>query len=330
MKITVDEGKCCAGGQCVLDAPDVFDQRADDGIVVRLDDSPGEDQRAAVQEVIPYRSDSLKRSQRPTRRIHQVNQPVSAQVNRELSDVFIEPIDFRSLHRSLDRDAHHTQQFVYWLAPFFICTRTVGSKRRVGSHFECGGVYSRAIHRMIGATADCCLRREPETDLNAPCLVEHLPPNEREVMTNSVVTETLSPQDIVRAVYSAFNSLDPDIIEETARTYFADTVVVREAESLPWGGIYEGIETVAAMTKGLASPASPVDAANLHIDHLHVGATSSDNTTHVLAAVSFPWRGAVTIPMKALEWFTVRDDKVVEIQVYLWDTAAAISALPAT
>jgi ferredoxin len=40
MKITVDENKCVASGQCVLSAADVFDQRDEDGIVVLLDPSP--------------------------------------------------------------------------------------------------------------------------------------------------------------------------------------------------------------------------------------------------------------------------------------------------
>ncbi|GAA0915578.1 hypothetical protein GCM10009574_018210 [Streptomyces asiaticus] len=31
MKITVDEEKCCGAGQCVLIAPEVFDQREEDG-----------------------------------------------------------------------------------------------------------------------------------------------------------------------------------------------------------------------------------------------------------------------------------------------------------
>jgi ferredoxin len=44
MHITIDESKCCAAGQCVLAAPDVFDQREDDGIVVLLDADPPEDQ----------------------------------------------------------------------------------------------------------------------------------------------------------------------------------------------------------------------------------------------------------------------------------------------
>ncbi|HWD05803.1 MAG TPA: ferredoxin [Amycolatopsis sp.] len=50
MQIAIDEGKCCGAGQCVLAAPDVFDQRDEDGIVVLLDAEPGEDQHAAVRE----------------------------------------------------------------------------------------------------------------------------------------------------------------------------------------------------------------------------------------------------------------------------------------
>ncbi|WP_017539539.1 ferredoxin [Nocardiopsis halophila] len=50
MKITVDEDKCCGAGQCVLIAPEVFDQRDEDGIVVLLDASPGEEHHDAVRE----------------------------------------------------------------------------------------------------------------------------------------------------------------------------------------------------------------------------------------------------------------------------------------
>jgi ferredoxin len=40
MQITVDQDKCCGAGQCVLLAPDVFDQREEDGIVTLLDPAP--------------------------------------------------------------------------------------------------------------------------------------------------------------------------------------------------------------------------------------------------------------------------------------------------
>jgi ferredoxin len=40
MKITVDQDKCIASGQCLLVAAEVFDQREEDGIVVLLNPSP--------------------------------------------------------------------------------------------------------------------------------------------------------------------------------------------------------------------------------------------------------------------------------------------------
>ena len=40
MKVKVDQARCVASGNCVLTAPEVFDQRDEDGIVVLLDPSP--------------------------------------------------------------------------------------------------------------------------------------------------------------------------------------------------------------------------------------------------------------------------------------------------
>ena len=40
MRITIDQNKCVASGQCVLTAPDVFDQRDEDGIVILLNPNP--------------------------------------------------------------------------------------------------------------------------------------------------------------------------------------------------------------------------------------------------------------------------------------------------
>ncbi len=34
MRVAVDQDKCVAAGQCVAAAPDVFDQRDEDGVVV--------------------------------------------------------------------------------------------------------------------------------------------------------------------------------------------------------------------------------------------------------------------------------------------------------
>lgn len=50
MKITVYEDKCCGAGSCVMAAPDVFDQRDEDGIVVLLDADPPAEQHDAVRD----------------------------------------------------------------------------------------------------------------------------------------------------------------------------------------------------------------------------------------------------------------------------------------
>ncbi|MDX3192601.1 ferredoxin [Streptomyces sp. MN03-5084-2B] len=50
MKVTVDEAKCCGAGTCVMLAPDVFDQRDDDGIVILLDERPAEALHKVVRE----------------------------------------------------------------------------------------------------------------------------------------------------------------------------------------------------------------------------------------------------------------------------------------
>ncbi|MFI9027917.1 ferredoxin [Streptomyces sp. NPDC053560] len=50
MRIIIDEDKCCGAGQCVLAAPEVFDQRDEDGVVVLLDADPPAEQHAAVTE----------------------------------------------------------------------------------------------------------------------------------------------------------------------------------------------------------------------------------------------------------------------------------------
>jgi ferredoxin len=53
MRVTIDQNKCVASGQCLLAAPDVFDQRDEDGVVILLDPNPSperaEDIRRAVR-----------------------------------------------------------------------------------------------------------------------------------------------------------------------------------------------------------------------------------------------------------------------------------------
>ncbi|MGP4014523.1 ferredoxin [Saccharopolyspora sp. 5N708] len=49
MKVTVDQDKCVASGQCVTAAAAVFDQRDEDGVVVLLNENPSAELTADVQ-----------------------------------------------------------------------------------------------------------------------------------------------------------------------------------------------------------------------------------------------------------------------------------------
>jgi ferredoxin len=50
MRVSIDEDGCVGAGQCVLAAPDVFDQRDEDGIVVLLDEAPAPHLHDATRE----------------------------------------------------------------------------------------------------------------------------------------------------------------------------------------------------------------------------------------------------------------------------------------
>ena len=49
LKVKVDQDKCVGAGQCVFAAPEVFDQREDDGIVELLDATPDDSLAAKVK-----------------------------------------------------------------------------------------------------------------------------------------------------------------------------------------------------------------------------------------------------------------------------------------
>lgn len=50
MDVSVDLDSCCGAGQCALVAPEVFDQRDDDGLVVLLTAHPPEAEHDNVRE----------------------------------------------------------------------------------------------------------------------------------------------------------------------------------------------------------------------------------------------------------------------------------------
>jgi ferredoxin len=49
MRIEINRSKCIAAGQCVLKAPEVFDQDEQDGIVILRTDSPAPELRESAR-----------------------------------------------------------------------------------------------------------------------------------------------------------------------------------------------------------------------------------------------------------------------------------------
>ncbi|MFI6231182.1 ferredoxin [Micromonospora echinospora] len=50
MRVEFDETRCVAAGQCAMVAPDVFDQREDDGVAIVLVTEPGPEHFDEVRE----------------------------------------------------------------------------------------------------------------------------------------------------------------------------------------------------------------------------------------------------------------------------------------
>jgi len=51
MRVTIDRSKCVGSGNCMMTAPEVFEQD-DDGIVVLLNATPAEGQEALVRQAV--------------------------------------------------------------------------------------------------------------------------------------------------------------------------------------------------------------------------------------------------------------------------------------
>jgi ferredoxin len=50
MKVTVDQNICASSGNCVMNAPEVFDQRDQDGVVVLLNEHPSDYQAEGARQ----------------------------------------------------------------------------------------------------------------------------------------------------------------------------------------------------------------------------------------------------------------------------------------
>ncbi|MFC8830429.1 nuclear transport factor 2 family protein [Streptomyces sp. NPDC057137] len=145
-------------------------------------------------------------------------------------------------------------------------------------------------------------------------------PGETPLVTDAV--------DVVGELYRAFHTADRDTIVATVTRYFDAEVVLTEPDAMPWGGVYQGIDVVLPMIAAFADPGGPMPPEKIQVDQLFVQSVADGADEQVVAAVSFPFQGKETVvPMRALEWFTVRAGKIVEIKIFQCETVEALAAL---
>ena len=105
-----------------------------------------------------------------------------------------------------------------------------------------------------------------------------------------------------------FGMVDPDVI------------VICEAETLPYGGEYRGVEGFKALGQKIFGAFASMKA-DFH------GCTASEDT--VVAEITITLTGnktGKTLACPALEMFKIKDGKIVEIRPFYWDTAAVNKA----
>lgn len=123
-------------------------------------------------------------------------------------------------------------------------------------------------------------------------------------------------RNVVRNIYDAFARGDL----ETAASFFSDKLVLHEPESLPYGGVYSGLQEVGSIVSQIARR---LDLSKLTIERL-VG-----DGDDVVALVTASWNGdnGKRTEARLSEWFTFLDRKVVEIRAFYWDVAALNATL---
>lgn len=123
---------------------------------------------------------------------------------------------------------------------------------------------------------------------------------------------------IVTGFYEALTAGDVDSVVAIVEENFADDAVLTRPESLPGGGATAGAGRIARFMKGAASAGLPVQVGGVY-------AASAGDGANIFADVTIDMgRG----PVRALEWWTFVDGKVVTMQAFYWDTAAMLAPQP--
>jgi hypothetical protein len=138
---------------------------------------------------------------------------------------------------------------------------------------------------------------------------------------------TSANRQTIDRFYAAVIAKDGDAIHEAIEDGFAPDAVMRISDSLPYGGAYTGREAIQALLGKLARTRTPM----VLVEQIRVRRVIEQDN-EIAVDVDFPWMApaaAEPIPMAAVEWFSFRDGRVVDMLVSYRDTAACVRALDA-
>jgi uncharacterized protein len=135
-------------------------------------------------------------------------------------------------------------------------------------------------------------------------------------------------QENVELIRSLFGGVE----ERDLGTYLAawhPEVVIREPGSLPYGGEYRGLEGVRRHAAGFMQTWGALQPG----DERKLNAIFIDAGDHVIARWRLKARvpdGEGTLDMPMVGAYKLRDGKLVEAQMFYWDTAAVLRFLEST
>jgi ketosteroid isomerase-like protein len=136
---------------------------------------------------------------------------------------------------------------------------------------------------------------------------------------------TSAYRGLIDRFYAAVIAKDADAIAAAIEDGFAPDAVMRISDSLPYGGVYTGRDTIQALLGKLARTRTPM----VLVEGITVRRVLEQGD-EIAVDVAFPWiapGAAEPLPMAAVEWFTFRDGRVVDMTVSYWDTAACLRAM---
>jgi ketosteroid isomerase-like protein len=132
-------------------------------------------------------------------------------------------------------------------------------------------------------------------------------------------------RQVVDRFYAAVIAKDGTAIQAAISDGFATDAVMHISDSLPYGGVYSGREAIQALLGKLARTRTPM----VLVEKIAVR-RMVEQGEEIAVDVEFPWLApgaAEPIHMAAVEWFTFRDGRIVEMTVSYWDTAACLQAM---